>query len=221
MGKTSELGIWKDGGGCKARIILIILHLFLGVRLLSLTISLAIPDGHYRGGAEGNPTISHPRVRVLPLSLLDYLWAMVLPMVLWWHRHKHHTRVVRVVGALTSLGIHLLCLGVVHMLWGRGEWGHVLLGVGPVGKRHGLGCTVRTWVGVDGGVLIVHWHRVMVVAGNTLHSMVVQIGCEIIDMYGLRVGWYLPVPHGGQGDGDAWHEGGGGGRQSCMGGYWN
>jgi len=42
----------------------------------------------------------------------------------------------------------------------------------------------------------------------SLHPVIVQVSSEIVDMYNLT------IPHGGKGDGDARHEGGGRGGQT-------
>jgi len=68
---------------------------------------------------------------------------------------------------------------------------------------------IMTCIGVDGGVMIVQW--IVMGAGHTLHSMIVQVCCEIVDMY------HLPICHGGEGDGDTWHKGGGRSGQGWVG----
>merc|ERR1719233_681127 len=95
-----------------------------------------------------------------------------------------------------------------HCCW---EGRNILGSVGPlVAEGYRLWGPIMTWVGVDGGVLIVQW--IMMGAGHTLHAMIVQVCCEIVDMY------HLPISHGGEGDGDTWHEGGGGSGQGWVGG---
>ena len=85
---TSELCVWYGG-----RCIALVLHLFLGIWLLCLTVPLAVPDRDHRSGTKGYSSISHSRVRVLPWSLLHYLRTMV-GMAMVGHGHEHHTRVV-------------------------------------------------------------------------------------------------------------------------------
>jgi len=71
-----------------------------------------------------------------------------------------------------------------------------------VAEGYRLWGSIMAWIGVDRGVMIVQW--IMMGAWHSLHAMIVQVCCEIVDMYNL------PISHGREGDGDAWHEGGGG-----------
>lgn len=77
-----------------------------------------------------------------------------------------------------------------------------------------LGSGVRARVGVDRGLLVIQGEV------GTGYAMVVQISSEVVDMNCLWMSWWY-LPHGGEGDGDAWHEGGGGDRQWWVGGGWD
>merc|ERR1719233_1406778 len=61
---------------------------------------------------------------------------------------------------------------------------NVLRGVWPLmAEGYRLLGPIVTCIGVDGGVMIVQW--IVMGAGHSLHSMIVQVCCEIVDMYHL------------------------------------